>query len=54
MAISGISGISSARRLDCKKCKNHHDVIEAYLIRLKTTFVRVSSYHKQAEHLAAA
>jgi hypothetical protein len=43
MVISGISGISTARRLNCKKCKSHRDVIEAYLIRLKTTFVRVSS-----------
>ena len=33
MAISGSSGISNAERLNCKKCKSHSDVIEAYLIR---------------------
>jgi hypothetical protein len=50
----GISGISTARRLNCKKCKSHREVIKMHLIRLKTTVVLFSSCHKQAERLVAA
>ena len=54
MVISGISRISDAMRLNCKKYRSHREVTETHLIRLKTTVVLFSSCHKLTEHLVAA